>query len=823
MQANAAITGKLVFATKSDYQVLSQSLSDSLILVDQQGLIVAWNDACEQLTGYPAGEVLNHPVWDIVRLMVPLEDDSPEKLKLSKNKIIKEFRDGKFSSLGKAWEMVIHTRAGYAQRVRHISFPINIENLDYVACLIQTRLPTQPIDHHFLGSTLPLRTIVESSPVGLLTIDNAFRLTYANIEACHILGITQDKVYGRDFTPFVDEEYRAFVVDRYLRRQKGESVPAQYEFNLTLLDGSSRRVEISCAAITDQEGNPVTICLLSDITEQTKAEQRINQRNQELEALAKVTAAMRMAQKRVDIYSTILQQSTDLLKAGGAALVLYEPETDQANLELGYRTWQDWNQGYNQVFKDITAQVIKTGQPFRSDTTWEAAHPATEREVAHVVCVPMIASKHTIGTLWIGRVIPFLDSDLRLLSAISDMAANAIHRQTLHENLEIQHENLRQAQARLLQSEKLAALGQLVSGVAHELSNPLASVVLYSQLAQQEIQDPIVKQNMDKVVSEAMRAGRIVRGLLDFSRQRPINKKSIDINEIVTSSLDLVSYDIKTRNIGLELLLTPNLPRIMADPHQLQQVLINLVQNAWQAMAGSKNAGKLVISTETGKSKYLSPESNGENIIRIQIQDNGSGIAPENLHQIFDPFFTTKAEGEGTGLGLSVCHGIVTEHGGHIWADSNPGKGSTFFVELPIIENKKIPTGKETSSSSAIPQGKGKSVLIIDDESGVKDVLTQALRRQGYKVKAVSSGLDGLTTISQSRFDHIICDLNLPGLNGMDLYKTVQTRDQSHARRIIFITGDGSNKATREFCEKNQIRCLSKPFELSELLQILQD
>ena len=220
----------------------------------------------------------------------------------------------------------------------------------------------------------------------------------------------------------------------------------------------------------------------------------------------------------------------------------------------------------------------------------------------------------------------------------------------------------------------MASIGELSSGIAHELNNPLTSVIGFSQLLIEGDVPDDIKEDLSIVYSEAQRAASIVKNLLTFARKHTPVKQLSQINAVIEDVLRLRTYEQKVNNIEVEKHLATNLPEIMIDPFQMQQVFLNIIVNAEFAMLEAHNKGKLVITTEKS-----------ENIMRITFTDDGSGITKENLKHMFDPFFTTKEVGKGTGLGLSICHGIVTEHGGQIYARSGKGEGATFIIELPII------------------------------------------------------------------------------------------------------------------------------------------
>ena len=224
---------------------------------------------------------------------------------------------------------------------------------------------------------------------------------------------------------------------------------------------------------------------------------------------------------------------------------------------------------------------------------------------------------------------------------------------------------------------RLAAIGEVSAGVAHELNNPLAAIQNYAQfLTKREGLDKALKGDLDTIYREAQRAGRITQNLLSFARRHKPAKNLISVNEVLAKSVDLHAYRLKVNNVELKTELDPELPRIMADFHQMQQVFTNIIVNAEQAMSETNTKGTLLVKTQkSGR------------VIQIIFADNGPGIAKENISRIFTPFFTTKAEGKGTGLGLSICFGIVQEHDGHIYATSNPGEGATFVVEMPIVSN----------------------------------------------------------------------------------------------------------------------------------------
>jgi len=238
-------------------------------------------------------------------------------------------------------------------------------------------------------------------------------------------------------------------------------------------------------------------------------------------------------------------------------------------------------------------------------------------------------------------------------------------------------EEEKRLQQELYLSSRLASIGELAAGVAHQINNPLTGILGFSQRLLRKSTDEEARRDLERIHNEAQRAAKVVENLLTFARRREPKKQYASINDIVQKALELRAYELKTGNIEVTTELTPNLPQAVVDFHQIQEVFLNIILNAEQAVTEANHGGKLAIKTEDKKG-----------YIRISFTDDGPGIARENLNRIFDPFFSTRGERGGTGLGLSVCHGIVTEHSGKIYAKSKPGKGATFFVELPVIAEK---------------------------------------------------------------------------------------------------------------------------------------
>jgi signal transduction histidine kinase len=225
----------------------------------------------------------------------------------------------------------------------------------------------------------------------------------------------------------------------------------------------------------------------------------------------------------------------------------------------------------------------------------------------------------------------------------------------------------------LILTDRLASIGELSSGIAHELNNPLTSVIGFSQLIMEGDIPEDIREELGTVYSEAQRAAGIVKNLLTFARKHTPVKQMSQINTVVEDVLRLRSYEQKVNNIEVEKHLDASLPQIMMDHFQMQQVFLNIVVNAECAMLDANQQGKLIITSQKS-----------DNTVKVTFTDDGPGIGKDTLKHIFDPFFTTKEVGKGTGLGLSICHGIVTEHGGKIYAESKKGQGATFVVELPL-------------------------------------------------------------------------------------------------------------------------------------------
>ena len=368
----------------------------------------------------------------------------------------------------------------------------------------------------------------------------------------------------------------------------------------------------------------------------------------------------------------------------------------------------------------------------------------------------------------------------------------------LTERLALEEEMARQREA-LTQSEKLSAMGELLAGVAHELNNPLSVVTGQALLLQEVVSDERIKDRAAKIGTAAERCARIVKTFLAMARQEPAESAAVDLNERIEAAIEVAGYSLRSADIDVDLHLAPELPFIQGDANQLGQVLTNLIVNAQHALEEKDSDRKLTISSifvETSKR------------VVIEVKDNGPGIPAETQHRIFEPFFTTKEHGTGTGIGLALCHRIVVSHGGQIRAESTPGEGASFIFRLPVA----AAGGEQTRTSAATEEAiEALSVLVIDDEPDVAELLGDILCADGHQVAIARSGSQALTEIERRDFDIILSDLRMPNLDGPGLYRILAERKRSLLDRVAFVTGDTMSPKARTFLESIDRPCLEKP------------
>ncbi len=369
---------------------------------------------------------------------------------------------------------------------------------------------------------------------------------------------------------------------------------------------------------------------------------------------------------------------------------------------------------------------------------------------------------------------------------------------------------IKQLESQLLQSEKLSAIGQLVSGVAHELNNPLSSIMGLSKLLVDEIDLNKIQSDLDIIYKQGYRCHKIVENLLTFARKHTPEKTWTDIHDVINSVLDLHSFQFRKDDIHIMKKYNSAIPELFIDFHQFQQVFLNIFTNAYQALL--KKSGKRII---TICSDLKSDE------VLISISDNGSGIPKSIISKIFDPFFTTKGTGEGTGLGLSICYGIVDNHEGHISAKNLPNGGACFNIQLPMT--KRSPDHKPHIPAIKNINIQEKRILIIDDEQTIIDLLHRYLTREGHQVDVAQNGATALKKVKTNDYEVIISDLRMPGITGEILFDIIGRTAPELQRRMIFTTGDSDSPDAFHFLHTHTCRYLNKPFSFEDLKEAILD
>jgi two-component system NtrC family sensor kinase len=362
----------------------------------------------------------------------------------------------------------------------------------------------------------------------------------------------------------------------------------------------------------------------------------------------------------------------------------------------------------------------------------------------------------------------------------------------------------RRLQEQLIQSEKMSAIGQLIAGVAHDLNNPLASVVGFSDFLAEAGEVPASLQEPLQVIrQEAERAATIVKNLLSFARSQEGERTRQPIRSLLDSTLVLLRNQLMAHKVEATVEVEAGLPDVLVNANQIKQVFVNVINNASQAIASDAPSGRIWIVARRV-----------HDAVAVSVTDSGPGMPDDVAARVFEPFFTTKPEGEGTGLGLSICQGIMKEHGGRITLDTRPGSGATFTVELPI--SAPLPRA-ETAPLPGGGDAKPLSILVVDDEPHILHYMRATLESWGHTVEVASDGSYALERALAGPFDVIICDLRMPHLSGRDMYTKLARQDPRVAERIIFATGDTVRGDTLQFLEALGRPYLHKPFTLAEL------
>lgn len=365
-------------------------------------------------------------------------------------------------------------------------------------------------------------------------------------------------------------------------------------------------------------------------------------------------------------------------------------------------------------------------------------------------------------------------------------------------------------QVDLIHREKVAALGSMLAELAHELNNPLAVVTAQAELLAETSTDKATQERAQKILRPARRSASIVRKFLSLARQRKIEKTVLDVRKLINDGIEMLSYQFKKRNIVIHKKIDADIAQIWGDGAQLDQVFMNILLNAQQALAVCE--GERIIRIQA--SSIAASDDVG-----ITITDNGPGIPEQLQHKVFQPFFTTKPEGRGTGLGLSLCKSVVEAHGGSITIESSTTSGTKVFIRLPGTTRQESDIHVRAHLAQTLTSMR---ILVVDDEESLASSIAEVLESCGHSAVAVGSALQAMTLLESEKFDIILADVHMPVTDGMAFYLQAQDLDADMARKFIFITGDSLDPDLVEFFEDQHRPYLNKPFEIGDLVRAIE-
>jgi PAS domain S-box-containing protein len=614
-------------------------------------------------------------------------------------------------------------------------------------------------------------------------------------------GICVDARQRENFRQEIEAHNYVRNFDVTLRRKDG---------TLLLASESSFATRNAAGSIERYQG------FVLDVTEKRRAEDEMRRRNRELNALNAMAVVAAQSFDLDEILNLTLRQVVTLFGAESGSV--YLGDTDSPT----YRRRAAWGPRSRDKMR---AAEVSFGEGFGDLVMRSRTEVITAEYMPHLPAqaAEFLRSEPDRSWIWVlfwGKDSPvgimglcshagyeYSSNDENLLVAISRQLATTIEKVRLYEETCRAYEDLRKTQEQLLQSEKMSAVGQLIAGVAHELNNPLTAILGYAQLLESEGLNSRAQEYVIKLFKQAQRTHRVVQNLLSFARQRKPQREEVDLRKVLDETLALRDYDLKTNNIHVEREAPSEPAMVIADPHQIEQVFLNIMNNAVDAILETGRTGNLKVRV------YC---QNGH--VCTSFADDGAGI--KDPKRIFDPFYTTKSVGKGTGLGLSICYGIVKEHGGDITANNAPEGGAVIEVRLPAA----APAAAEAETAKpVVRQHEGAlsgRVLLVEEEEAVLEFERDVLAGAGAAVVTARNSQDVKTRLLSEHFDAIIMQGTMPGeWSAKESYTWLKQNCPALEDHVLFTFSNGMEQSEgRSFLQENNVPCLVKPFEVGDLI-----